>query len=108
MLPVSLLKAAEGSLIFLELKNGETFNGKLLKVDSWMNIFLVEAIRTSREGDRFVLCPEVSIRGNAVKFFRIQEGTLEKALLEEQKAPKPKPFYKSQTPTSSEDRKSVV
>lgn len=95
MLPISLLKAAEGSLIFLELKNGETFNGKLTKIDTWMNVFLTEAIRTSREGDKYVLCPEVSIRGNAVKFFRVQEGTLEKALQREQEAPKPKPFYKS-------------
>jgi U6 snRNA-associated Sm-like protein LSm4 len=82
MLPGFLLKAAEGALVFVELKNGETFNGKLVKVDTWMNVFLADAIRTSREGDKFVLCPEISIRGNAIKFFRLPDEILAKALAE--------------------------
>ena len=32
----------------VELKNGDTYNGKLVNCDSWMNINLKDVIRTSR------------------------------------------------------------
>ena len=32
----------------VELKNGDTYNGKLVNCDSWMNINLQNVIRTSR------------------------------------------------------------
>ena len=41
MLPLSLLRAAAGSGILVELKNGDTYNGVLVNTDAWMNINLV-------------------------------------------------------------------
>lgn len=47
-LPLSLLKAAQGQPMLVELKNGDTYNGRLDNCDSWMNIKLKDVIFTSR------------------------------------------------------------
>ena len=48
MLPLSVLKAAKGEAILIELKNGYTFNGRLDSVDLWMNVNLSNVICTSK------------------------------------------------------------
>lgn len=65
-LPLGLLTAAQGHPMLVELKNGETLNGHLVKCDNWMNLILREVVQTSPEGDRFFKLPEVYIRGNNV------------------------------------------
>ncbi|CAN0582230.1 unnamed protein product, partial [Ectocarpus sp. 12 AP-2014] len=47
-LPLSLLKTAQGQPMLVELKNGDTYNGRLDNCDSWMNIKLKDVIFTSR------------------------------------------------------------
>ncbi|CAO3635735.1 unnamed protein product [Cunninghamella echinulata] len=45
MLPLSLLNAAAGHPMLVELKNGETFNGHLVNCDNWMNLTLRNTIK---------------------------------------------------------------
>ncbi|XP_075261085.1 uncharacterized protein LOC142352826 [Convolutriloba macropyga] len=73
MLPLTLLKTAHGHPMLVELKNGETYNGHLSSVDTWMNICLREVICTSRDGDTFHRMPECYIRGNTIKYLRIPD-----------------------------------
>eukprot|EP00308_Calcidiscus_leptoporus_P003971 CAMPEP_0119376154 /NCGR_PEP_ID=MMETSP1334-20130426/39204_1 /TAXON_ID=127549 /ORGANISM="Calcidiscus leptoporus, Strain RCC1130" /LENGTH=112 /DNA_ID=CAMNT_0007394657 /DNA_START=123 /DNA_END=457 /DNA_ORIENTATION=- len=77
MLPLSLLRTAQGHPMLVELKNGETYNGHLVSCDNWMNISLREVICTSRDGDRFWRLPEVVIRGNNIKYLRIPEEVID-------------------------------
>ncbi|PVZ96863.1 hypothetical protein BB558_001717 [Smittium angustum] len=82
-LPLSLLNAAMGHPILVELKNGETYNGHLEKCDNFMNLMLREVIQTSVDGDRFWRWSEMNIRGNTIKYFRIPDPVLDKAKEEE-------------------------
>ncbi|KAK2595961.1 hypothetical protein QQS21_006491 [Conoideocrella luteorostrata] len=52
MLPLSLLNAAQGHPMLVELKNGETLNGHLVQCDTWMNLTLREVVQTSPGGDK--------------------------------------------------------
>ncbi|ORX74685.1 Sm-like ribonucleo protein [Linderina pennispora] len=78
MLPLSLLNAAVGHPILVELKNGETYNGHLEKCDNFMNITLREVIQTASDGDRFWRLPEAYVRGNTIKYLRIPDAVLDK------------------------------
>lgn len=75
-LPLTLLRASTGHPVLVELKNGDTYSGVLVSIDSWMNMNLADAVRTSAEGDAFWSVPQVYIRGNTVKYVgtRWQEG----------------------------------
>ncbi|XP_052180245.1 probable U6 snRNA-associated Sm-like protein LSm4 isoform X1 [Diospyros lotus] len=75
MLPLSLLKTAQGHPMLVELKNGETYNGHLVNCDTWMNIHLREVICTSKDGERFWRMPECYIRGNTIKYLRVPDET---------------------------------
>ncbi|KAH1261608.1 putative U6 snRNA-associated Sm-like protein LSm4 [Glycine max] len=76
VLPLSLLKTAQGHPMLVELKNGETYNGHLVNCDTWMNIHLREVICTSKDGDRFWRMPECYIRGNTIKYLRVPDEVL--------------------------------
>ncbi|KAJ2876051.1 hypothetical protein GGH93_001079 [Coemansia aciculifera] len=78
MLPLSLLNAAVGFPILVELKNGETYNGHLEKCDNFMNISLREVIQTASDGDRFWRLPETYVRGNTIKYLRVPDAVLDK------------------------------
>ncbi|KAK4528522.1 hypothetical protein GAYE_SCF59G6466 [Galdieria yellowstonensis] len=73
VLPLSLLKAAQGQPVLVELKSGDTYNGHLVNIDSWMNLNLRDVVWTSREGDRFWKIAEIYVRGNTVKYLRVPE-----------------------------------
>mmetsp|Transcript_10863 Transcript_10863/g.16014 ORF Transcript_10863/g.16014 Transcript_10863/m.16014 type:complete len:132 (-) Transcript_10863:431-826(-) len=79
MLPLSLLRAAAGSPLLVELKGGDTYNGRLVSCDAWMNMNLQEVICTSRDGDRFWKLPSCYIRGSSVKYLRLPPDLLDKA-----------------------------
>lgn len=83
MLPLSLLTTATGNPMLVELKNGDTYNGRLVSTDSWMNISLEEVICTSRDGDRFWKLPECYIRGNSIKYLRIPDVIIDMVQEEE-------------------------
>lgn len=48
MLPLSLLKTAENYPMLIELKNGDTYNGRLVSCNVFMNICLRDVICTSK------------------------------------------------------------
>ncbi|KAI3636906.1 hypothetical protein MIR68_005173 [Amoeboaphelidium protococcarum] len=79
MIPNSLMMAARGSSILVELKNGETYNGTLDSTDSWMNVILKDAICTSADGDQFWKLDEIIIRGTSVKYIRVGDEIVDKA-----------------------------
>jgi U6 snRNA-associated Sm-like protein LSm4 len=76
-LPLSLLTAAQGSPMLVELKNGETLNGHLVACDTYMNLLLREVVQTSPDGDRFYRLAEAYVRGNNVCFFSTSEGRMD-------------------------------
>ncbi|KAK9867800.1 hypothetical protein WJX84_002181 [Apatococcus fuscideae] len=78
MLPLLLLKTAQGHPVLVELKNGETYNGHMVQCDSWMNVHLREVICTSKDGDRFWRMPETKIRGNTIKYLRVPDEVIDK------------------------------
>ena len=84
MLPLSLLRTAIGHPMLVELKNGDTYNGRLVSCDSWMNINLRDVICTSRDGDRFWRMPECYMRGNAIKYLRIPDEVIDMVNEDEQ------------------------
>ncbi|CAA6662731.1 unnamed protein product [Spirodela intermedia] len=86
MLPLSLLKTAQGHPMLVELKNGETYNGHLVNCDTWMNIHLREVICTSKDGDRFWRMPECYIRGNTIKYLRVPDEVIDKVQEETSKS----------------------
>ena len=77
MLPLSLLSTATGQAMLIELKNGDTYNGKLVGADTWMNVNLEDVICTSRDGDRFWKLKECYIRGNSIKYLRIPDEIID-------------------------------
>ena len=85
MLPLSLLSSAKGNPMLIELKNGDTYNGRLVSADTWMNINLEDVICTSREGDRFWKLKECYIRGNAIKYLRIPDEIIDMVQDEKEK-----------------------
>ncbi len=79
MLPLGMLNAARQQAILVEVKSGETFNGKLLACDVWMNMRLGDALRTSADGTRCHIMRELLVRGSAVKCIRLPENVIESA-----------------------------
>jgi U6 snRNA-associated Sm-like protein LSm4 len=84
MLPNTLLEAAKGHPILVELKTGGTFSGHLLLSDVWMNLHLREVVQTSREGDRFHRLAEIYIRGHNIKHIRLPDEVLAKVSKEDE------------------------
>ncbi|WVW80340.1 hypothetical protein I302_102320 [Kwoniella bestiolae CBS 10118] len=85
MLPLSLLTAAQGKPMLVELKNGVTFNGHLVECDNFMNVTLREVYQTSADGERFWKMKEMFIKGNIIKYFRIADSILDTAMEEQEK-----------------------
>ncbi|KXS96013.1 hypothetical protein AC578_3918 [Pseudocercospora eumusae] len=84
MLPLSLLSAAQGHPMLVELKTGETLNGHLVNCDTYMNITLKEVVQTSPEGDKFFRLAECYVRGNNVKYIRVPDEVVD--MVKEQQA----------------------
>jgi U6 snRNA-associated Sm-like protein LSm4 len=85
-LPLALLRAAVSSPILVELKSGETYNGRLGSCDAWMNLNLTDVIYTSAAGDRFFKIPTCYVRGSAVKYLRMPPAVLDQAVEDEKAA----------------------
>ncbi|KAH0041116.1 hypothetical protein KCU80_g3962, partial [Aureobasidium melanogenum] len=64
--------------------NGETLNGHLVSCDTYMNLTLKEVIQTSPEGDRFFRLPECYVRGNNIKYLRMEDEIVD--LVKDQQA----------------------
>lgn len=48
MLPLSLLNTAKGHPMLVEMKNGDTYNGRLVNCNVFMNLLLKDVICTSK------------------------------------------------------------
>lgn len=84
-LPLSLLRAAKGSAILVELKSGETYNGHLVSTDAYMNVTVSDVICTASSGDKFFKLASANIRGSAIKYLRLPDNCLELAQQEDEK-----------------------
>ena len=81
------VNAISPRLQLVELKNGEAYNGKMDSCDTWMNIHLKEVICTSKDGESFWRMKEVFIRGNTIKYVRVPDDTLGKAVEDKPRKP---------------------
>ena len=64
--------------MLVELKSGDTYNGRLVNCDSWMNINLKDVICTSADGSKFFKLPECYIRGSSIKYLRLPDEVVDK------------------------------
>jgi len=71
--------------MLIEMKNGDTYNGRLVSCNMFMNICLRDVICTSKDGDRFWKLPECYIRGNSIKYIRIPDEIIDLVSEEEQR-----------------------
>ena len=71
--------------MLIELKNGDTYNGRLVSCNAFMNISLRDVICTSKDGDRFWKIPECYIRGNSIKYLRIPDEVISMVPEEEER-----------------------
>ncbi|KAJ1984533.1 small nuclear ribonucleoprotein Sm D3 [Dimargaris cristalligena] len=65
--PVKLLHESEGHIITLEMKNGQTYRGKLLEAEDNMNLQMADITVTARDGQVSKL-EQAYIRGSYVRF----------------------------------------
>jgi len=78
MIPLTLLSAAQGHPILVELKNGDSYNGTLHKCDTWMNLHLKNCILTSKDGTKFWAMEECYLRGSMIKYLKVQDDLIDK------------------------------
>ena len=78
-MPLTLVKAANGSPLLVELKDGDTYNGRLVSADAYMNMNLSNVICTVADGSKFYKLPSAYIRGSAIKYLRLPDSVLEQA-----------------------------
>eukprot|EP00923_Selenidium_pygospionis_P025720 GHVN01045473.1.p1 GENE.GHVN01045473.1~~GHVN01045473.1.p1 ORF type:complete len:136 (+),score=16.07 GHVN01045473.1:137-544(+) len=84
VLPFTLLRTSQNQQMMVELKNGETYNGRLVACDGFMNLHMAETTCTSRDGQRFWKIPECFIRGNNIKYLRFNEEVFDMAVSQEE------------------------
>ncbi|KAG6018202.1 hypothetical protein E4U41_004010, partial [Claviceps citrina] len=63
--------------MLVELKNGETLNGHLVQCDTWMNLTMREVVQTSPGGDKFVRLKEAYVKGNNIKYLRVDNDIID-------------------------------
>ena len=81
---MTLLRAATGSPLLVELKGGDTYNGRLVSMDAWMNMNLTDVICTAADGQTFTRLPQGAyIRGSAIKYLRLPPALLQEAAVQE-------------------------
>lgn len=74
--PLNVLHNTRGQTVSIELRNGETVNGSVMRSDRSMNIILKNTIRTSADGKQFFRSREAFIRGASVRNIRLEERAL--------------------------------
>lgn len=92
MLPLTLLRAANGSPILVELKGGDTYNGRVVNCDTFMNMNLQDVICTSADGEHFSKLPSCYIRGSSIKYLRLPPSLLETAAAQQEEEERNSPF----------------
>jgi len=67
--PLSILQAAQGSVILLRLKDGTEYRGMLKEIDAYMNLIL-EGCTEIMDGSPVAKYNEIFIRGNNLLFIK--------------------------------------
>lgn len=76
MLPLEILKGSKNKKILVQIKNGDSINGILDKMDTFMNLKILNAIYTNKEGTKFYKANEIFIRGNNISAINFEEHLL--------------------------------
>lgn len=67
MMPMQIMRQSGVSQqVMVDTKNGESYDGVLMGIDTFMNVKLTKVVITSPQGDVFSKCDEVFIRGNNI------------------------------------------
>ena len=66
----------------METKNGESYDGILQGVDTYMNMKLTDVVVTAPTGLTFSKHPQVFIRGNNIKAIQLQPDIIERHVAE--------------------------
>jgi len=66
-----IFKNTKGSFVLIELSQGLFCNGKIEKIDEFMNICISDAILTSKSGFFFKKVERFYVRGKSIKIARI-------------------------------------
>lgn len=74
--PLDILRNTRGQMVSIELRNGQTVNGSVMRSDRTMNVILKNTIRTSADGKQFYRSREVFIRGASVRNIRMEDRAL--------------------------------
>lgn len=66
-----IFKTAKGSFVLIELKQGVYCNGKIEKIDEFLNICVSDAFLTSKNGFFFKKVEKFYLRGKNIKIIRL-------------------------------------
>mgnify|MGYP001948084326 CR=1 FL=1 len=73
-LPMHIMKqSGTTKQVMVETKNGDSYDGILEAIDSFMNVKLTTVVITSEGGEKFSKCPECFIRGNNIKSIQFDQ-----------------------------------
>ncbi|KAI8052349.1 hypothetical protein BDF22DRAFT_726069 [Syncephalis plumigaleata] len=70
--PIKLLHEAQGHIVTLELKTGQSYRGKLYEAEDNMNVQLRNITVTHRDG-RTSHLDQVYVRGSQIRFFVVPD-----------------------------------
>lgn len=56
--------------LLVETKDGDTFNGNLLKIDTFLNLLLERVVITTKNGSFFFESKNVYLKGENIKYIR--------------------------------------
>lgn len=62
-----VFKKIGNEIVTVELKNGIILNGLVIKIDSYMNLYL-KHVKRSIKGKNSTLIPTISIRGTKIRY----------------------------------------
>ncbi|KPA84576.1 U6 snRNA-associated Sm-like protein LSm4p [Leptomonas pyrrhocoris] len=74
--PIEILRNCRGKEVSIELADGETVNGIVMRTDRAMNIVIKQCTRTGASGDAFWKARECFVRGASVKNVRLTDSAL--------------------------------
>ncbi|CAG9580065.1 U6_snRNA-associated_Sm-like_protein_LSm4p [Leishmania major strain Friedlin] len=74
--PIEILRNCRGKEVSIELADGETVNGTVMRTDRAMNVVIKQCTRTGADGESFWKSRECFIRGASVKNVRMTDSAL--------------------------------